>query len=116
MVTRFQKPVIFLSGCILSIAAIVLLGAAGKQAGGSRYEADFDTILGGLGGVAVEVTDHDQQKAYLYIASTSRKKEEGPPKFELVATVDLTSAGKPQLETNWVPKKEDEKPARAPTR
>jgi hypothetical protein len=50
----------------------------------------------------------NQQKAYLYVASTSRKKEEGPPKFELVATVDLTFAGEPQLETNWGSRKTTE--------
>ncbi|MBC8870855.1 MAG: hypothetical protein H8E44_15635 [Planctomycetes bacterium] len=103
MSSHFQKPASFVIGCVFSAAVIVLFGAANNQADSPRYDADFDTIMGGLGGLTVEITDHNEQKAYLYVFPTGSKQKKdlpGPP--QLVATIDLKSAGNPTLEATMI--------------
>ena len=93
MSSHFQKSVFFFTGCVFSVAVIVLLGAANNQADSPRYDVDFDTILGGLGGFTIEVTDHKKVA----------------PVPQLVATIDLTSAGKPKLEATFAEREAKEK-------
>jgi hypothetical protein len=92
-----QKSAFFLIGCVGTAAVVVLLGASSHQADSPRYDADFDTIMGGLGGFTIEVTDHDQQKAYLYVVAPGRREKQKMPAPQLAATIDLKSAGEPTL-------------------
>jgi len=110
MSIRFQKPASFAMGCVFSAAVILLLGASGNLADPHRYDADFDTIMGGLGGLTVEITDHNKQKAYLYVFPRKPEQEDGTTSSpQLVATIDLESAGKPELEAKMVLRKPVEK-------
>ncbi len=109
MSNRFQKSMSFLIGCVVASAAIVLMGASFGPTDSHRYDADFDTIMGGLGGLTIEVTDHQEQKAYLYVFPTKNKEEKGMLAPQLVATIELKSAGKPTLEANMVKLKKEEK-------
>ncbi len=102
MSNRFQKSMSFLIGCVVTSAAIVLMGASFGQNDSHRYDADFDTIMGGLGGLTIEVTDHQEQKAYLYVFPTKNKEKEVMPAPQLVATIELKSAGEPTLDATMV--------------
>jgi hypothetical protein len=92
----------FLLGCVVTSAAIVLMGASFSSTDSHRYDADFDTIMGGLGGLTIEVTDHQNEKAYLYVIPSKGKEKEDAAAPQLVATVDLKSAGKPKLDATMV--------------
>ena len=78
------------------------MGASFNSSDSHRYDADFDTIMGGLGGLTVEVTDHQEQKAYLYVFPTKKKEEKDMQAPQLVATIELKSAGKPTLDATMV--------------
>ena len=60
-------------------------------------------VLGGVGGILMTVTDHTENKAYMYIVKSEKKKEEDAdaddtmPLPELVGTIDLSSAGDEKL-------------------
>ncbi|MEQ8790587.1 MAG: hypothetical protein RIC55_30095 [Pirellulaceae bacterium] len=109
MSSRVQQLAFFLLGGVFSTAAFVLLGAAGDPAAAPRYDADFDTILGGIGGMVIEVTDHQEQESYLYASVPDPEKKNQAPEFQLVGAIDLTSSGEPKLKTQWTV----EKPAKA---
>jgi len=69
-------------------------------------------VLGGIGGVVIEVTDHETNTLYLYITKTEwgkeKKAEADESPFELTAKVDLTSAGQARLKVTDI-KPDDKK-------
>ena len=99
----------FLFGCLAMAAGLFLMGAGyPHQPNTNRYEVDFDEIEGMKNRLSIEITDHWQRKAHLYIVPptlssltdrnavrSTRIPPVNPP--QLVATIDLDSAGKDSL-------------------
>ena len=112
MKDRLLGLVLFSSGCLATLMLVMMLGSASSPQAAPRYHADFDTILGGLGGLTIEVTDHQEEKAFLYVISPSEKGEDGVPEDpQLIMTVDLSSAGQETLDADldaWKEKEADD--------
>jgi hypothetical protein len=107
--------------CLAAIVGIVigsllpttLAQKAEPPAQVGRYAAGVQPVLGGIGGLAIDVTDHQTNTLYLYVAQTEWGKEnegEGePPPFELKGKVDLTSAGQARLKVDFPKEKKEKK-------
>ena len=79
-------------------AALGLRQSAAQQVPSPRYEISQEVIVvaGGLAGaVMTTVTDHQENKAFVYLKIGKASEGNRP---ELKATIDLTSAGQPTLD------------------
>jgi hypothetical protein len=82
-----------------------------RPAPSGRYDARLQPVFGGLGGALIEVTDHQTNTLYLYLAQAEwgKEKEAKPVEeaYELVGKIDLTSAGQARLKVTDLRPKEN---------
>jgi hypothetical protein len=67
--------------------------------GSFRYHLEFDTIMGGFGGVTIVATDREEQKSFLYLLPPKPKTDTAGAK--LIGTVDLNSVGEEVLDFSF---------------
>jgi hypothetical protein len=110
-----SRPTI-LSAAMLAIGVILGAGAfavgqkaADRRAEPGRYTANTHVSLAGIGAIT-EITDHHTNTLYVYYGPMVQFYE-GQETPELKCTIDLTSAGQPNLRVTQVnqPKKDEPK-------
>lgn len=88
-----SKAAFFLVGAICAVLFLFLLAAGAPKGVAPRYEVEVDEDNPSY--LRLAITDHAEQKLYLYYALMQST---GQPKtIKLRSTIDLTSAGDPQL-------------------
>ena len=103
--SKLNKNVVpFCAGLCIAVFAMFTLGASKPSKPVPNMSLEVVPVLGGVGGILMTVTDHTQNKAYMYVTKKDKnKKEEGAvageamPLPELVGTIDLSSAGNEKL-------------------
>ena len=99
--TQFAAP--FSAGLCVALLVVFTLGASKATKPDANMSIEVVPVLGGVGGILMTVTDHAENKAYMYIVKSEKKKEEDAdaddtmPLPELVGTIDLSSAGDEKL-------------------
>ena len=101
--TQFAVP--FSAGLCVALLVVFNLGASKATQPDANMSIEVSSILGGLGGILLTVTDHSENKAYMYaVKSEIKKKEDADDKMplpELFGTIDLSSGGAETLSAEF---------------
>ena len=113
-----QSVLTFAAGLCVALLMVFTLGASSKQEEPKdKMSIEVVPVLGGVGGILMTVTNHTENKAYMYVMNPDDVKDavknddegEGKdkgededdggiePMPELIGTIDLSSAGNERL-------------------
>ena len=100
-----QSSLSFVAGLCVALLAVFTLGASKPAKPDANMSIEVVPVLGGVGGILMTVTNHTENKAYMYIKESDKNKDKDEDKTsgdigplpELVGTIDLSSAGNEKL-------------------
>ena len=96
-----QTVFAFAAGLCLTLFVVFTLGASQPSTDKDDMSIDVVPVLGGMGGILMTVTNHTENKAYMYVMESDKDKDKGEGNNQslptLVGTIDLSSAGNEKL-------------------
>jgi len=82
-----QSSLSFVAGLCVALLAVFTLGASKPAKPDANMSIEVVPVLGGVGGILMTVTNHTENKAYMYIMKSDK----------VVGAIDLSSAGNEKL-------------------